>query len=63
MKEIKFCRTCEFWYTTRAWKGNCTKHDTEKDSYSQEAMVRDCPDYVDKSAKYQVVGSVELLEV
>jgi len=36
------------------WKGNCWKHPWEKDKYSQEATVGDCPDYVDKHARYKV---------
>lgn len=51
MVEIRFCRNCIQWHTTRAWKGNCWKHPWKKDKYSQEASTGDCPDYVDKYAK------------
>ena len=60
MKELKFCRNCEHWYTTVVWKGNCREHPWEKDKYSQEASVLGCPDYVDKYAKYQVAGREKL---
>jgi len=54
MNEIRFCRNCIQWHTTRAWKGNCREHPWESDKYSQEASAGDCPDYVDKHAKYKV---------
>jgi len=38
------------------WKGNCWKHPWQKDKYSQEASVPDCPDYADKFEKYQVAS-------
>ena len=53
---MKLCRNCEEWYTTSQWMGNCKKHPWEKDRYSQDASAYGCPDYVDKSIKYQVAS-------
>ena len=54
---MRKCRDCEYWFTTsdmQVWKGNCKKHPFEKDKYSEDASVPECPDYVDKYNKYQV---------
>jgi len=47
------CRDCEYWFTTQQWKGNCRKYPFEKDKYSEEATRFNCPDFVDKYAKYK----------
>ena len=54
MGEIKLCRNCEHWYTTRQWMGYCTLHDTEKDRWSESASANGCKDYTDKYVKYKV---------
>ena len=56
---MKRCYTCEHWHTTRAWRGNCRKHPWSEDRYSQDATAGDCPDYVDRYAKYQVAAKKE----
>jgi hypothetical protein len=51
---MQLCRNCESWQTTSQWKGKCEIHPWKKDKYSEDASVPDCPDYVDKYAKYKV---------
>lgn len=50
------CRTCEHWYATAQWKGNCKLHNWQRDKWSETTEPSlDCKgkDYIDKYIKYQ----------
>ena len=66
MTDLIHCRNCIEWYsdeTMQTWKGNCRKHPSEEDKYSQDAEPNDeCKkanlgkgDFVDRLAKFQGV--------
>jgi len=56
---MRMCRDCEHWRITAQWRGTCSLHLWEKPKWSEDASVPNCPDYVDKYAKYQVAQEVK----
>jgi len=46
--ELLWCRNCTEWRDTGIWQGNCDKHHTKRDRWTEEADANHCPDYKDK---------------